>query len=1545
MIDMSAVRGWISGHPIRCLLYAVLLASILAIAAIPAVVCADNGLALWFVNLPVLHHLGEDLGVSYDIHSARIWCRGDRVAELTGIDLKLNSEPVATHVDFVELFRDGGVSVDGIRLGTFTTRDAITIDRVRTDLSLRKTETTGIRVLLDEPSAGSSLATQSILVDGVALVPRSQSVTVDLLAVNGVDVLVSRQANGNLNLARLPALRELSVNLSRQLTGILSKLNHKFTQFRTLLVWVLAGVALFLALLKVVVTRSPRWPRSAITALTVFVSFGCYALLFGRVSVTEFLVLSILVSILLAAVLWRTTYRLAAEWHSRWEPCALDVLSPIALCPLLVVFGTVPASLSPVFNLSIARTNVRSVRVVLHDQAGGSNLASLSMQVESAGFALKLGPAGRASVNLGLTSFSGSMLADLSSPLRKLEWFPAAWSTLRPLTFCGTVRDRAISGLPFQPADCIAEGSSLPQFEINALANVIPSPLEVNYSANAQARFEPIRLAFDAVGNGAAIRITNLQSLDKSVLQIGGGSAEVNFAPGISASLSLDSLGVRSRDARINARSLDAHLAAPSLSDPVGLQAALTLQGSKVQTSEQTMTIGSADVEYAQVKGRVDRSVSVLAGLRSFVLTSRHSGEPGPWLNAELPAVALQARGRMSLEPIPRDFKGDVALKLARSDDPKVDYQNTAMWTDKPLRFAIDVWKGALDVPQQSVTVHQSIVSQAPQSASMSLGVQAQLFSLATPLHARADTHLHVSQLAPDLPPARLELNDLDVLAGVVLEGKATSLNAQYSSGWSVAALKDMSMTRPGLREIPAFSLETHGSLPRLPANILSAAANESTRLSSVISNFPKQVVFKLNGKWPASTEFPLLQVLTRSGTGIRVSDVTTRVTRLELPASRLEAFGTLTEISGIQTADGKGNLSLRSEILLDKESLSSSIMIPFTNNRGFLSLNLRRTPETFHLALADRLPMGPFLSSLEPFLSQAGLSLEGVTSEAEIKTFGVAGRFDRNELTALDGELEIPPGLLAAVDFSKSSRQGSALPFRRIEIWLPSEPVVQGGLRLRISPAADATASNRSTDIAVAIDRLSFLGISPEAEAYRADLALKSRANVVLPSDSPTSSNSLSVKLSVAASDFRSQAARAVQTFGDSGTIPGQSPRDITWQLEMQNPSAQPFLSIEPDKASLALRARVEQIGWRGSDHAGLSEVSSSIDVATDFRLHRGDLVADGYVPIKLKLSLAGQPSKEIAIDVPFLAILAERLRTADTSDWLWDTKYYDSFWSDYQPSHANQGSISIIDTKQLGFGPLSIQQLRIPSRPLRLAIGHKDSFQLDAPAAFQVLFGQGQGRVQADIRWPSDPASPGARPSAILDSRGAFNFSHLQLGAIGYAVEDGQLPLIEDEIDGQVSFGTDAYPVNSAVLNGMAAGLAPPGDLGRLNAKMRFRSDRTDSPVSGAVQFVTIVKLKNLNDILKQITRDLELRVPPRSLTYKSLSLNFETAKGQVATQPSLLELRGVTFYSIQPLKIGGGIRVHLGGKGETLSIQSLASFAGGLISAAGFGGSGKQ
>ena len=1541
MIDSSAVRGWISRHPGRCLLYAVLLASILAAAAIPLVVCANNGLALHLVNLPVLHHLSEEVGVSYEIHSARIWCRGVVVAELSGIDLKFNSEPVTAHVDSVELSRGGGVSAGGVRLGTSTTKDAITIDRIRTDLTLRKTETTGIRVLLDEPSAGSYLATQSVLVDRVSFVPRSQSVALDHLAVNGVEVRVSRDAKGNLNLARLPVLRSLGASLSQQLTGILSKLNHSLTRFRRLLAWALVGVTLFLVLLKLVVTRSPRWPRSAVTVLTVFLPFACYVLLFGRVSLIAFLVLGTLISILLAAVLWRITYRLAAEWHSRWEPCALDVLSPIALLPLLVILGTVPASLSPVFDLSITSTSVRSLSVVLHDQAGGIDLASLSMpQAENAGLALRFRPAERASVNLGLTSFSGSVKADLSSPLRKLEWLPAAWSSQRSLTFCGTVRDRAISGLAFQPAACIVKGSGLPQFQINASANVLLSPMELSYSAKSQAGFGSILLAFDAEGGEAAIRITNLQSLDKSALQIGGGSADVTFTPKISASLELDSMGLKASDARVDARSLKANLSVPPSINPGPLQVSLTLQDSVVRTSEQTVTIGSADLECSQIKGRVDRNVSVLAGLRSLAVTSRRSGDPSAWLHAGLPVLTLQARGRMSIEPIPHDFAGEAALRLARSDDPKVDYQNTALWTDKPLHFAIDVWKGVFDVPQQSVTVHQSIVSQVPQSASLSLGAQGQLFSLATPFHARAETHLHVSQLAPGMPSVRLEINDLDALAGVVLKGKAASFNTQYGSGWSVAALKDMSMALPELREIPEFSLETHGFFPHTPD-----AGSVSTRLNAVIPELPKQVVFRLNGKWPENADVPLLQVLTKSGAGIRVTDVTPRITRLSLPASRLEAFGASTDVSGIQTATGKGDLSLHSEMLLNKESLDSSITIPFPNDEGSLALNLQRTPEALHLALADRLPIGPLLSSFEPFLSQAGFNLEGVTSQAEIKTFAVTGRFSGTKLTALDAKLDIPPGLLAAVDFSKSSSQGATPSFRRIEIRLPSAGAAPGGLRLRISPAADATASSSSTDIALALDSLSFLGISPEAEEYRADLSLASRVKAILPADSTPSPNPLMEKLSLAGSDFRNQAASAAQMFSDSGPAPDNSLRDITWKLEMHNPSAQPFLSMGQDKASLALRALVEQIGWRAGDHAGLSLVSASIDIATDFRMHHGELVADGYVPIKLNLSLAGQPSKEMAIGVPFLALLAERLRPADTSDWLWDTKYYDSFWSDYQPSRANRESPSIIDAKEVSLGPLSIQQLRIPSELIRLAIGHKGSFQLDAPAAFQVLFGQGQGRVQSEIRWRRDASSPEKIQSAILDSRGTFSFSHLQLGAIGFAVEDGRLPLIEDEIDGQVSFGTDAYRINSEVLNRLASGFARPEDLEGLSARAKFKSNRPDPRLTGAVQFVASLQLKNLNDFLKQITRDLELYAPPRFLTYKSLLFNFETAKGQVAPDPNLLELRGVNFYSIDPIVVDGAIHVHLGGKGETLSLKSLASLARELISAAGAGGSGKQ
>jgi hypothetical protein len=1081
-----------------------------------------------------------------------------------------------------------------------------------------------------------------------------------------------------------------------------------------------------------------------------------------------------------------------------------------------------------------------------------------------------------------------------------------------------------------QAEGCAANGSSFPNVQMNILAGILLSPFEVNYSAKTQTRFEPILLSFEAEGNERAVRIRNLESLENSGLQIARGEADITFIPAISASLSIDALRAQAARAVIDAHSLRAHLSVSSLVDPANLQVGLQLRGSAFRASELSVTNGGTNVDCTLKSGHGDRLVATQAFFRDVVVTSRHAAEPGPWLRAELPAVILQSNGQLSPGTIPHNFTGAVTLRLARSTDPHIDYENTALWADNPVRFTIDPWKGAFDVPNQSLTIHQSLVSAG--SMSLDLAAEGQIVSLAAPDRARAKARFHVSRLAPDLPLARLELNDIDVLARMAVKGGTTSLNAEYGSGWSTATLKDTPATSPELREISEFNVETHGSFPRTPGMPVLPSGGFASLL--------KPMAFKLTGVLPASPDVPSLQVVTRSGAGLHISSITTAVGQLWMPDLRLEALGVKTAVSGIKTASGNGNLSLRSEILIDKGSLHASTVIPFSNNGGSLTLKLERAPDVLHVELADKLAIGPLLLSIEPFLEQASLSLQGVTSKAEVKAFEATARFSGPELTAVEAALDVPPGLLASVDLSKLSRRPTSVPFRRMEIWLPSDPATSGGLQLRASPAVGPTPRSRSTDVALTLNRLSFLGIDEEARQYSGELSLASKINLALSSNGLQSTYPLREKLALSAVDFRGHAQRALQSLGNFGTKPAPHIRDVSWKLEVQNPSmAEPVFSIGQDKASFALHAGVAQIAWRTSEGGGVSEVSSSMDVATDFRLHRGELVADGYVPIQVHLSLAGRPVQKIALRLPFLTILAARLHPAAAdSDWLWDTKYYDSFWSDYQPSRANRGPASILDIKELVLGGLSIQQLRIPSEPVRIAIGHQSRLQFDAPANSQLLFGKAQGRVQAEIQWQdshSSPSESGEAPGVLLDSRAAMIFSHLQMGAIRRSVPDGGLPFIEDELDGQVNFRTDAYPINSAVLSRLASGFVRPEDLEGLSAKVKFWSARPNPLLRGAMQAITTAELQNLNDFLKQISRDLQLLAPPRSIVYRSLLFNFDTTKGQVITEPSLLELRGMNLFSDQQLEVDGTMRVHLGGKGETFTLQDLTSLGRRLVS----------
>lgn len=1527
MIDWNAARGWTQRHRVRTWLYVLL--PLLVLATVLATFVAGSGgrgLLFQVADSAAGHHLAEDLGAAYRIDSIRICWRPHLGVQVSGITFHLLHEPVTGHIDGASLFLNGGSSVEGVRLGTDAAHDAIRLARLDGDLVHLRVAFAGIAVPLSE-AADSYFSTQNVVVDGLALHRAPPSIAVSRLAVDGTEVLVQRDAAGTLDLTALPTLQALGASLGRAQEATVGNLNHVVRRLRRWLAVTLAGALLFFVFLKFCAERAAQATRgwTVVAVAVVLVPLACYGLLLARVSLRTFVSLALLLSILVAVAMWLRLYRMASEWHQRWEPFGVDIVSAALVIPLLSAYGMLGVRLVPPKSLGIGHTEIRNSHVAVRDSGTGTNLGDLSIShFLDEGFALNLAPL-RPTINFGRASLNGMITAGLPE-LQKLEWLPAAWSRPTTVEFCGAVRDRATRAGPSQPDRCPANSSNHPTVTTDVAAGILLAPLELSYSGKTQAQVDSTLLTFDAEGDQNSILVRNIASIGNPQLQFGAASANLNFRPRLSGALSLEELHARAGAVRLSAPFVDADFSTSGVSSSANLQGHISVRGMSVQRNGYDAAVDRANFQLK--KSAIGGNITALADLHQVILNGHHPSEAYPWLHAEFPYVALETKGTLADAVIPRSFNGATSLTVARSAHPSHGYQDTAFWTDAPLHFGVDVWKGLLQVTNQMVTFHQSTVPQAPGSMTANIGGTGQLVALESPISGWAEAQMLIPHLSSDLPSGRLELNGLNVSLRMSEKSGVSSISSQYASDWSTVAIKGMTGRLPGLKEVTEFTLESHGFLPQLPNS--KQARHPLEQPGPGVASLPKQITFRLQGRWPASRGAPLVEILSSAGIGVRVADIKSLITKLDVPDSRLETLKTQLHAFGIQTADGKGNLTLSSQTEISRRGTMALISTPLTRG-GQLALRIENTPQTLGIELADLLPVGHLISELEPFIQQAGFRLAGFTSDAEIKTFTAIAKFsDEREVTGLDAELEIPPSMLASLDLPKLL-PGRPLPFEKIDVLLPYDPA--GRIRLTVHPSVDRDHERNLTDVAVGLDHLVFVGVDSAARKYQAEVSLSTKATLWIGDKNNSAANPVWEKVIASGSALSGHAGNALRFFGSEfDSQPEIS--NVTWTLELGNRTGNPVLSVAPDKLSLDLSGAVKDIDWQRGNEKNRSELHSSFEVATDFRMHNGELVADGYAPLQIGLSLKDQPPRTVSLRLPFLAILADRLHRADrTSGWLWDPGYYDSFWKKYQPSRANLGPISIIDTPDLVLSSLSIQQLRIPSEPLRMAVGQSESLQLDMPVTSQVLFGSSQGRVQADVRWPTAPSS-GPANAAILDTRVTIDFSKVQAGAIRRAVADGGLPLVEDEIDGNVDFRTADFALSAAALRRLASGVVRQEDLEHLSAIAKFSSARSDHSGKARVQAIAEVQVKDLNSILSAITRDLKVHFPPRSMTYDSMSLNFETSNGMVRTHPSLFELSGIEFYSTRQVELGGNIRLNAG-RGETVSLESLLNLGKTFIS----------
>lgn len=1527
-------RAWIRRHPYRFVVYVLALVACAAALIIPRWCCREKGLLTTLANLGALHRTAGEIGISYSVGSIRASFHPSWTVELHDIDLGFTGPPLIINTSRIDL-SGHGVLLGGIDVGTAAAHNLITIDRLQADLFFRKVETYQAQVFFGAAPTDSYLSAGQITVTGLSL-PRSPNdpLEVGRVAVEDVESTIRPAPNGVWNFAGLTSLRALLDGLTARPLFSPETLYRLMARLRALLVWVVAGTVILLAVFKLVLVRGLRLRLAldVLVAAAAVLPIICYVLLFPHFSMVSFLLLSLLASLLLAVLLERTVYRAGKEWHQRWEPFTLDVLGAGALLTMLSAHGLVPKRPITAPSIKVVDASVRSLRAIVRDpQLGEGALASLVLpEINAHDATVVVDPLSTElrSINLGRASFQGSLIGGLPSTLKAIRWLPRTWLEPGRVILCGNVRDSGLPAPAIRWEGCAGDSTDSPWVATDVAVKLGLAPLNANYAVETRAKINGVDSVIGADGNEHSAYIRKVESLPGSKVQIRSGSGGVALGSGLTARLALNRLQFRDS---LLLRSIETRLAIPALDRPADLDAALTLGGVTATTNQGMAAVRSCRVLFHQASKRYGQAISLGTRVEDLTASARRPGDLTDWLAVELPLIRLQVAGETKGALIPRSFLGNASMDIERWPG------RLAFGTERPVRFSADVQQGSFDVAEQPVSISQSVLPQAPAALDLRVSANGELVSLGAPFEARTEARCRIPRLVPDILPLRSEITDIDIAGGATLRANSASAQVRYSTGWNTLTLPNTPKAAE-LKSVSRLSLESEGALPVLPSagQLLDLVKPAIEKLRALPGALPAQVTFKLEGDWPAATGKPILQVRTPAGAGIRANNVSLDLDRIRVSQASLQDLEARISTSGIQTLDGHGDLEVLTGLSISDNNADLVVSIPLAPRDDRLAFKLHRATAGMNFRLISPLATGPLIVALDPFLNSLGVNFDGIEPKAKVNQLDAEAWFSGASLSALDVTTELAPGRMATVDFARLFPAKPAPLLKRLDVSLDSANPTRG-FRINATSKGDDPDALR-VEILAESAPLTVQAVDLANREYRTRFSVTTDLSLQLYSTSAPPQSLILKRFSAAADGFRRSLTNALRAFGNGLASQGANgPLDISWRLGVRNRSAEiPLVSLDSKTCGLAWSADLKDLTWSAGPGQPLSRISSKAEVQTNIRVEGNGFVADGEVPLDVHLALAGAAAQHLKLSLPFAILVAEQLRAApQDSGWLWDGDYYRSFWQTYRPSYASDER-AILDAREVIVGPLSVQQVEIPARALRVALGYAGGIQLDMPVVSRIMYGSIGGDFQARLGWTG--ASPASSPSAVLDTRLNLQMRDLQTGALGLSSQAGTTPIVVDRLDGTVALTTDGLVLNRSVLSGFMKGSVGPAQLDTLAARVELRSSPPDPRALATFQGMTFARLDFLNQALNQLAKDLNLQAPPRVLRYTSFSLDFEIAGGKVVWKPAIVEVRGMSLYSAADLQLNGKLRVHLGTPEQNYPLESLVFMAQRFFSAGG-------
>lgn len=1516
----ESLRAWVRRHPVRTMVYLLLLAGAGAglWLARGALAGEQDAFATRVARWPALRDWIERQGIArYQVESVRLGpgdagC-GLRLA-LRGATFSLLAPGAArVHVDGFQICASLAVAAQGFQFGTDRRPDLLSAAAAAASWpqatleDLRWNDPGGSPVLAAgalaatlEPLSAQLVRLRILPADSTPLAEivhasasglrlSAGSAAVENVQAAGVRALLASESGGWNATRAARQFQAAGLSLLAVADASLAEFRRVLERLRALFLWAALLAGAFVFLLKLLLVRVPPalvW-RLAVAALPVLLCLALYGLLWGAVNFAVFALCALLCSVALAAALELALYRRAAQWHQRWEPVVLDLLAPFLILPPLAAYGypaVVPAALPRPSQVSVAAASLRDATAQVRTSLCGDALEGQTQVAEAAlrNLRLQLDPAslGIRGVAFATAQARGETQPGAIPALDRLLFLPAAWKRTPPVAFCVTAAGEG--GNP--PAECLPAPGSPGAATLSAAAALDLNRLAARLTAAIRTPQLAARLAAGADLAGAELQ--DLRTLPGSRIAIGGAKGQVSWTSPATARLRLSRLAAPLASSRLSAGLVE-----------LGGSLPLTCAAGKTEVHARLDQVGLAaaggyqatvDSLRFDLRRSAAGEISSESGLRGVRVQGTRPGEAAPWLDAEFPSAEAGLRGRASSGWLPRRFEGAASLSVSHRGGAE------ALGFSSPLRLAADLWRGELHLPLQAVTLRQSLAAQAP-AIPLRLSADARLQSLAGPARAEAQARVEIPRLPLDSPPVRAELNDLSLRASLRTPGP--DVQVRFASGWNRVTLPQ-SPRALDLREVSRLDVTAEGAARGLPSwealsADLSSLGQWARRNTPAI---PAELSFRFAGSLPAEPGAPVFTAETQSGAGVRVDAATTAVQSLSLPDARFAKATIESRSTGVRTSQGAGDLEFAARSTLTDSAAEAAISQPIGG-----TLHARADHADF--TLVGDLALQPLLARLDPFLRQAGVNLDGVSVPARLTALQAAFQFADARWKGFRMEARVAPGPLAVLDFTRMLRPDAP---RFLE---GMETSAGAPLELR----ADApSAAWPQLDVQFHAPSLS---VSVNHGAQETSLSAGARAGLTL-LDAGAAPSPVSDRLASAAAGFRRQLNQALAVFSPDAPAIDM----VRWRAALEN-AGKPVAVFQPDGLELALNARIGNFTWRTGGRE--SSLSGSTGLAAWLGLYDGHLIADAEAPVRLSLSLGGRPPSTWDFRLPLLAAIDEHLQPASASSGdLWDSAYYEKLWAGYRPRHAVT-SVPWISRRELTFAGLSFQDVVFPSQPFRVALGYAGPLELHAPAAARVLYGRSEGLLQARLNWLDGAVSVDSRVRAALHG--------LEAGAVGLADAPGHIPFLEDTLEGSLSARTDGMRVDAHFLPRLLSDASTVTELDKLGLEVALRSA---GPLAGVMQFNTNLRLKLANQVLNDIARQFQMDAPPSALRYRRMAFQFQVAGGAVQTRPLLLGLEGVTVPGLEPLGLDTAIRVHWGAQrtgfsGSPLPFRNLLGF----------------